>query len=167
MEIKRTFTVDRPIEKVWDVLGNDFGGAAKWATGLYHSEGYGAPQLAGASCNNRACDTNQGKIKEVIRVFDVDNHHLAYAVIEGFPGFVKSGVNNWRLTDLGDGRTRVDIHFIAVLQGLLGTIMRPMMGWQLGRVFDQALADFKIYVETGKPSSAKAKELAGRSGKAA
>lgn len=162
MEIKRTFTINQPVSKVWDILGNDFGGAAKWATGLYHSEGYGEPQLEGAACNNRACDTNQGKIKEVVRVFDAKNYHLAYEVIEGFPGFVKSGVNNWRLTDLKNGKTRVDIHFIAELQGFMGTVMKPMMGWQLGKVFDHALEDFKVYVETGKPSAKKAKEIAKR-----
>ncbi|WP_020566789.1 SRPBCC family protein [Neolewinella persica] len=159
MEIKRTITVNKPIDKVWDVLGNDFGSAAKWATGLYHSEGYGVPQLAGAACNNRSCDTNQGAIKEVVRVFDANNHHLAYEVIEGFPGFVKSGINNWRLTDLGNGKTKVDIHFIAVLQGIMGTLMKPMMKWQLGSTFDQVLEDFKVYVETGKPSAKKVKEL--------
>ena len=40
MEIKRSFTVDQ----VWDILGNRYGEAHLWATGLYHAEGYGAPQ---------------------------------------------------------------------------------------------------------------------------
>ena len=159
MEIKKSLILNAPIDRVWDVLGNDFGGAAKWASGLYHSEGYGAPQLAGAACNNRACDTSFGKIKEVIRVFDAKNHHLAYEVIEGFPGFIKSGVNNWRLTSLGD-KTRVDIHFIAVTRGLLGKIMGPMMKMQMGKALGNAGEDFKAYVETGRPSARKAKELA-------
>lgn len=166
MEIKRTFIVNQPIEQVWDILGNDFGGAHKWASGLYHSEGYGKPQLAGASCNNRACDTSQGAIKEVIRVFDPAGYHLAYEVIEGFPGFVKSGVNNWRLKSMGQ-QTQVDIHFIAETQGLLGVFMGPMMKLQLGRVFDAVLDDFKVYVETGQPSLRKAKENQKRAAKAA
>ena len=167
MEIKRTFTVNKPIDEVWDVLGNDFGGAYKWGSGLYHSEGYGAPELEGASCNNRACQTNLGDIKEVIRTFDPQKHILEYEVIEGFPGFVKSGVNKWTLTPQGGKQTRVDVHFVAELQGLLGTLMRPMMGWQMGRTFDQVLGDFKYYVENGRPSPNKLKEINKRAAKAA
>ena len=40
--------------------------------------------------------------------------------------------------------------------------MKPMMKWQLSKTFDQVLEDFKVYVETGQPSPAKAKELANR-----
>ncbi len=166
MEIRTNFIVNAPAAKVWDVLGNDFGGADKWASGLYHSEGYGEPQLEGATCNNRACDTNFGKIQEVVKTFDAKNYHLEYAVTEGFPGFVKSGTNNWRLTPQGD-KTRVDIHFVGELQGVMGFVMKPMMKRQLGSALKQAGADLKAYVETGKPSAKKAKELSKAALKAA
>ncbi|MEL6355429.1 MAG: SRPBCC family protein [Bacteroidota bacterium] len=161
LEIKRTFTVNKPIHEVWDVLGNRFGEAYKWATGIYHSAGYGVPQTEGASCNNRACATSQGNIKEAIRTFDVRNYHLEYEVVEGFPGFVKKGGNNWRLSSKG-ARTQVDIHFIVETQGIMGFIMSPLMKKQLGKVFDQAVLDFKYYVETGQPSPVKTKENAKR-----
>lgn len=161
MEIKRSFTVNKPVAEVWDILGNDYGGANKWATGLYHTEGYGKPTHAGAPCSNRTCETAQGTITEAVRTFDAQNYHLAYEVIEGFPGFVESGVNNWRLTPQGE-KTKVDIHFIAITRGLLGSLMAPMMKWQLGKTFDRVLGDFKYYVEHGKPSPAKEKENAKR-----
>lgn len=159
MEIKRTFTVDKPIERVWDVLGNDYGGACKWGTGLYHSEGKDAPTLPDAEFDKRYCETNVGNITEKVLIFDPRHYRLQYAVIDGFPGFVKSGINTWTLRELADDKTQVDVHFIAVLGGLMGTIMKPMMRWQLSSTFDQVLEDFKVYVETGKPSAKKAKEL--------
>ena len=162
MEIKRTFTVNKPIAAVWDVLGNDYGGACKWGTGLYHSEGKGAPTLPGAEFDQRYCETNVGNLTEKVLVFDPENFKLSYEVIDGFPGFVKSGVNTWTLRQLGPNKTEVTVHFVAVLGGLMGTIMKPMMKWQLSKSFDQVLEDFKVYVETGKPSAAKAKELAKR-----
>ena len=91
MEFKKSIIVNQPINQVWEVLGNQYGEAYKWASGLYHSEGFGTPQLEGASCNNRACETSTGKIKEKIRVFDEQNYELEYEVIEGFPFFVDSG----------------------------------------------------------------------------
>lgn len=164
MEIKRTFTVDKPIEAVWDVLGNDYGNACKWGTGLYHSEGKGTPTLPGAEFDQRYCETNVGNITERILVFDPNNYKLQYEVIDGFPGFVKSGINTWTLRTLGRNKTEVEVHFVAVLGGLMGTLMKPMMKWQLSKSFDQVLADFKVYVETGRPSPKKARELAKRAG---
>ena len=92
-------------------------------------------------------------------IFDPQHYRLQYEVIDGFPGFVKSGINTWTLKELAGDKTQVDVHFIAVLGGLMGTIMKPMMKWQLSSTFDQVLEDFKVYVETGKPSAKKAKEL--------
>ncbi|MEM6395147.1 MAG: SRPBCC family protein [Bacteroidota bacterium] len=165
MEIKRNFTINQPADRVWEVLGNQFGQACEWVTGLYHSEASGNPASGNAQSVKRTCDTNQGKIKEEIRAFDPKNYHLSYAVIEGFPSFVKSGVNTWRLMPKGN-KTEVDVHFVAELQGVLGFLMKPIMRMQLGKVFDQAVNDLKVFVETGKPSQAKSKELAKRAARA-
>lgn len=54
MEFKRSFIVDQPIQEVWEVLGNQFGQAYLWASGLYHSQGFGTPKLEGASCINQS-----------------------------------------------------------------------------------------------------------------
>lgn len=160
MEFKREIIINEPIEKVWEVLGNQYGEAYKWASGLKHSNPYGNPKLSGASCNNRACDTATGKIKEVIRIFDTQNHTLEYEVIEGFPFFVESGVNNWQLTKLANNRTKVTMHLVVKTKGLVGTIMSPMMKMQMGKVIDPVPNDLKHFVETGTPSPNKAKELA-------
>lgn len=166
MEFKREIIIDEPIEKVWDVLGNQYGAAYKWAGGINHSNEYGNPKLAGAHCNNRACDTTTGKIKEVINKFDTKNYILEYEVIEGFPFFVQSGSNNWKLTKQGE-RTKVDMHLIIKTKGLFGTIMSPMMKIQMNKITAGVLDDLKHYVETGNPSPTKAKELAKLAKKAA
>ena len=166
MEIKRTFTVNKSIDATWAVLGNDYGGAYKWGTGLYHTEGKGTPTLSGAEFDQRYCETNVGNITEKVLVFDPKSYQLSYEVIDGFPGFVKSGVNTWTLRQLSPNKTEVSVHFVAVLGGIVGTIMKPIMNWQLSKSFDQVLEDFKVYVETGKPSATKAKELAKRRPKA-
>ncbi|MEO0468689.1 MAG: hypothetical protein AAF206_03640 [Bacteroidota bacterium] len=70
MEVKQQMIINQPIEKVWDVLGNQFGQAHLWASGLYHSKGFGLPKLEGAACSNRACETSIGNIKEEIISFD-------------------------------------------------------------------------------------------------
>ena len=79
------------------------------ASGLNHSKGYGAPTIIEAPSNNRACDLPSGKIKEVIRTFDPQNYELEYEVIEGFPFFVDTAINNWQLNEIGSDTTRVNI----------------------------------------------------------
>lgn len=159
MNIKKKITVNKNIEKAWDVLGNQFGEAYKWASGLNHSNAYGKPQLEGTTCNNRSCDTTQGKIEEVIRTFDSKNYILEYEVIDGFPFFVDTGINKWQLTANGI-TTNVNIDFNLKTKGLMGFIMNPMLKMQMNKLIGFALEDFKHYVETGQPSPRKVKELA-------
>ena len=111
MEVRKEITVNQAIDQVWDILGNQYASAYKWARGLYHSEGFGKPKLAGASCNNRTCDTSFGVIQEEIRTFDTQKYILEYEVIKGFPRFIKQGVNKWNLTKVDAGRTKVMMHF--------------------------------------------------------
>ncbi|MEN0048212.1 MAG: SRPBCC family protein [Bacteroidota bacterium] len=159
MEFKKSIIIDKSIEEVWEVLGNQYGEAYKWVSGLSHSEAFGKPTLEGASCSSRACDTTFGSIKEQVRIFDAQNYILEYEVVEGFPGFMESAINNWKLTKTGANTTRVDMHLTATTKGLVGKIMRPMMKLQMGKATANAVQDLKHYVETGQPSALKAKEL--------
>lgn len=158
MEFKREIIIDKPIEVVWDVVGNQFGEAYKWASGINHSESFGTPKLKAAHCNNRACELPSGKIKEVIRKFNPHHYELEYEVIEGFPFFVDSGINNWKLSKV-NGKTKVDMHLVIKTKGILGVIMGPMMKVQMNGLTKAVLDDLKQYIETGKPSAKKQKEL--------
>ena len=159
MEFIKTAVVDRPIEEVWEILGNQYGEAYKWAGGLFHSEGFGTPTLADAPFSSRACKTSQGDLTEEIRVFDPENYKLVYEVVKGFPGFVEVGKNQWSLSPLGN-KTQVHMHLVIETKGIMGAIMGPVMGMQLKKVVSTVLEDFKHYVETGNPSPSKAKEMA-------
>ncbi|TAI46862.1 SRPBCC family protein [Flagellimonas allohymeniacidonis] len=158
MNIKKEISVKKPVSEVWEVLGNQFDQAHKWATGLYHSQGSGMPKINGATCSIRECKTQQGKIREEIRVFDPENYVLGYEVVEGFPFFVKSGVNNWKLAQIGS-TTLVSMDFNLETKGLVGAVMKPMMKMQMTRIIENVLKDFKYYVETGIPSPEKEKEM--------
>lgn len=157
MDFKRSFTVRKPVDDVWEVLGNQFGQACAWASGLHHSE---VSARRGDRPTHRACTADFGDLKEEVLRFDPDEYVLAYRVLEGFPGFVDSGVNHWRLTGLPDGTTRVDMHLRIVTKGLVGAVMSPMMRMQMNGLTKQIVEDFTVYLETGRPSAKKAKELA-------
>ena len=157
MDIQKETIVNKPIEEVWDLLGNRYGDGYKWARGLYHSEVQGAPTIEGAVCSNRSCETSFGHLNEEIRVFK-PNEQLSYEVVEGFPGFIKKGVNNWYLTRISDHETKVAMRFVGETQGIAGAIMGPMMKMNLSKGLEGALYDFRHYLETGKPSPEKIKD---------
>lgn len=158
MDFKREAVINKPIAEVWEVLGKQFDEAYRWAASLNHSEGFGKPTLEGASCSNRACDTTQGNIKEVLQKLDHQNHVLQYRVIEGFPFFVDTAINTWTLTPKGGEATQLHMHCEMKLKGLVGAVMSPMMKWQLNTLFDEVVEEFTYYVEhDGQPHPRKVK----------
>ncbi|AXT49929.1 SRPBCC family protein [Aquimarina sp. BL5] len=159
MEFKKEIIINKQIEAVWEILGNQFGDVYKWASGLNHSKAFSPPVINGAPSNNRSCELPSGKIKEVIRKFDPSNYVLEYEVIEGFPFFVDTAINNWQLTKISSEGTKVNMHLIVKTKGLIGSVMNPMMKMQLKKQLIHIPNDLKYYVETGNPSQNKAKEL--------
>jgi len=110
MEIRKEITINKPVVEAWDVLGNQFTDAYKWARGLDHSVGSGKPTFEGANCSTRTCEVpGFGTIKEEIRKFDAQNHILAYEVVKGFPGFITTAINTWSLQKVGN-ETKVSMH---------------------------------------------------------
>ncbi|WP_299314803.1 SRPBCC family protein [uncultured Aquimarina sp.] len=159
MEFKKEIIINKPIEAVWEVLGNQFGDAYEWASGLNHSKAFGSPSINGAPSNNRACELPSGTIKEVIKKFDSSYYILEYEVVEGFPFFVDTAINNWQLTKISTQSTKVNMHLLVKTKGLVGSIMNPMMKLQLNKQLIHIPNDLKHFVETGKPSQNKAKEI--------
>ncbi len=159
MEIQKSIIVNKPIEQVWEVLGNQFSAAHRWASGLYHSEGIGQPTIAGASCSNRACETSFGSIKEELVTFDPEHYILSYKVTEGFPSFVELGQNTWTLSSQGS-QTKVMMTLQIKTKGFMGSLMAPMMKYQMGGLSSNVIEDLKHFIETGLPSQRKAKEVA-------
>ncbi|MBX2877271.1 MAG: SRPBCC family protein [Saprospiraceae bacterium] len=159
MNIKKEIIVEQPIHKVWEVLGDQYGQAYKWASGLDHSEALGLAKIEGAPCSQRSCQTNFGQITESVRKYEPSSYELEYEVIKGFPSFIDTAINNWQLQPAGKG-TKVFIDFKMKTKGFLGLFMGPLMKMQMNKVITNVLDDFKQYVETGKPSARKAKEIA-------
>jgi len=157
MTFERNILLNVSIEQAWQLLGPDYGKACEWAPGVHGSSLVGKT-ATGDTPTHRACATDFGDIKEQVTEYAPENYALAYVVTEGFPGMIKEGRNRWQLHQEGPNRTRLTMNMTINTGGLIGTLMRPLMKMQLGKVADQAVEGFKAYVETGKPSKAKTKE---------
>ncbi len=150
MKIITEIVIDRPVAAVWEVVGTRFGDAHLWASSITYSEGYGS-SIGGQVCESRVCDVQgMGRIREKLLKFDPSRYTLTYEVIEGFPFFVRRGVNCWSLSAEGD-RTRLRSSAEITAKGLIGALMLPMMKMQMVRVMRKTFDDLKFYVEHGVP----------------
>lgn len=159
MKIKTDFIINKPISEVWDVVGNQFSTAYKWASVLNHSEGSGV-RINNNVCESRTCDIQgMGRIREKLIEFDPAKYTLTYEVVEGFPFFVKKGANRFDLVAEGD-HTRVYSSAQFQTQGLIGVLMRPLLKIQMKSIIKKVAEDLKFYVENGQPHPRKKKNEA-------
>lgn len=155
MIIEKVITVNKNIANAWQVLGTEFANAHVWASPLSHSEGTGST-FNGSECNERSCDIKgMGKTREKLLQFSNENHSLSYVVEQGLPSMVKYATNTWTLTPLGQNQTKLNMKIDITMGGVMGFIMQPMTKMMMSKMSNTLLADYKYYVENGRPSEAK------------
>ncbi len=146
----------KPIDEVWKFVIEEFLGSHKWATGT-------------TSCRkgddsedfDRVCDTETGKLMDKITKIDDDNHLLEFSVT-GLPFFVRSVVSTWKLKQKSSTQTEIILGPRIEVMPIIGTIMQIPMKMAFNRLYPGLLDDLAIYVETGKPSPRKQKEIDSR-----
>ncbi|MBI5371829.1 MAG: SRPBCC family protein [Sphingobacteriales bacterium] len=164
MKLRKEIIVNKDIEAAWKVLGHDFATVHVWASAVNHSAGSGSP-FNGASCSERGCEIpGMGRISEKIISYSDTEHSLSYAVREGMPKMIKQAVNTWQLSSLGAGRSKLIMVMDITPGGFMGMLMQPMIRMMMSRMGSRIAADFKYYVENGRPSEAKLKALRKRKG---
>jgi len=159
MKIVNSIRVRAPVEKVWDLLGPNYVRAGDWASSVYVSSVRpGRPEVSGAPCIGRVCETSLGPFTELITEYEPSKWTLAYqATGEKMPGFVRSLVNRWTLVPAGSGETDVQMELNADIAPPFNLLMGWMMRLQFNKVLSQAIEEFKHFAETGRPHARKAK----------
>lgn len=158
MEIKKNILINSSIAHAWQILGHDFAHPYKWASSVNHSEGKGEP-TGSISCDERACKTVMGNIREKLTHYSDEEHTLAYDITEGLPVFVKTGKNTWHLEEIDDHTTELHIHMEFSFKSWAGW-MSSLMGSKMKQMVQELAEDFTHYAEKGKPHPRKVKAQA-------
>lgn len=154
--IKQEILIDATIQKAWQVLGPEFVDAYKWASSVKHSEARNHETMNGSNCTERGCSiSGMGKIKEKILQYSETEHILSYQVYEGMPKMVKYAANTWKLIDLGNGTTKLEMLIEMKTGGLMGGIMKGMMRKKITKMSKEIAEEFQYYVENGIPHARK------------
>ncbi|NOU47286.1 MAG: SRPBCC family protein [Bacteroidales bacterium] len=156
--IKQELIIKAPIQKAWQVLGPEFADAYKWASSIKHSEARNHETINGSTCTERGCNVSGiGNIKEKILQYSETEHILSYQVYEGMPKMVKYAANTWKLSDLGNGTTKLEMQIEMKVAGFMGNMMKGMMRKKMTKLSKQITEEFQYYIENGKPHPRKLK----------
>lgn len=163
MEIRRTATIDVPIEELWTIVAHDFADVGLWASSVHHSRTNDrAATPDGAEIGGRVCTTSFGDLREDFTHYDAENHTFGYRA-EGFPNFMTHAENRWSLRPLGPSRTEVAMHVTMGFNAFPGRLMKPLMRARVARALGDVLEELEHYAETGRihPRKVQAQRRAG------
>lgn len=156
IDLKFKRDINKPIDEVWKFVVEEFPNSHEWATGTtYCRKGDASEDF------DRVCETETGKLKDKITNIDNENHLLEFSVT-GLPFFVRSVVSTWKLNEISNTQTEIILGPRIEVMPVIGTIMQIPMKMAFKKLYPGLLDDLAIYVETGKASPRKQKEIDGR-----
>ncbi len=163
MEIERNMLLDAPIDRVWEIVGEEFADIGSWATAVPSSTVLEGDAVEGAPTAGRTCAVavpGFDYLEETLTEFDATTKSFTFEINAGLPGFVTNGYSKWQLHEESSERTRVELRSVIETKGLLGAVMGPMLKLNLKRTLKGIEKDLRHIAETGEPSPAKQRQLA-------
>ncbi|MEM7374415.1 MAG: SRPBCC family protein [Bacteroidota bacterium] len=146
-------TINKPIDEVWKFIIDEFHNSHEWAYGTMSCR-----KGTESEDFDRVCDTETGKLMDTITNIDDENHVLEFSV-KGLPFFVRSVVSTWKLKKLSNTQTEIVLGPRIEVMPVIGTLMQIPMKMAFSKLYPGLLDDLATFVETGKPSARKQKEI--------
>lgn len=144
--IEISIDVDVSAERLWDVVGNNFGEVAEITSVLNASHLEGKLEVGGA----RVCINPQNqRIVEKLTVFDPTTYRLAYDGVDGFPSWVTKASNHWVVEDSDESKSRLIMQPDIQLRWYFKPIW-PLMRLGVRAIIKKFAEEVKYYAETGK-----------------
>lgn len=153
--VRQQFTAKATAEKLWHVLGEDFGGLDKWSSLVPESS---LTRLSNGA-TQRQCTTAIGDFKETVTEFDESEMRVAYRVDEGAPPIVKLLTNSWEVSEGDSGLAMVNMEMRIQLAKAAPEGAADELKATFSDVSSQLVEELVYYVENGRPHSRKVKSL--------
>ncbi len=153
IDLKFTKTINKPVKDVWKCVFDDFSSAHLWATGT--------PTCRKGELHedfDRVCNTETGELQDTLIKVDKENFMFEFSV-KGLPFFVRSVVSTWKLKQLSVNQTQIILGPRIEVKPGIGTLAQIPMKLAFKRLYPGLLEDLATYIETGKPSPRKQKEI--------
>ncbi len=156
MDVRKSITINKPINEVWNLLAENFDKAQDWMSAIPRSDRKHSGNAAdNAPMIGRICELStrpNGPIAdETITLFDREKYRLGINVIPR-NGKIPVEQNNaiYQLKALGDNETSVEMTSDIQLK-TAGKVLYPVLKAGVGKSFAEQLEELKYYLENGKP----------------
>jgi hypothetical protein len=155
--------IEAPADRVWNIIAHQFAHIGEWATAIPASRPI--TETVGdtdAPVAGRVCDTGLRifpQVRETIVSYDESRRTFTY-VGAGLPAFVSEACNRWHVEPVDDHRSRVRLDATVETRGIVGRLLAlPFRLWA-AHAGTKMLDDLRHYVEHGRPSGRKQRQLA-------
>ena len=142
--------INKPIEEVWEVLGQQFAQVSDWASIFFQSEAGGEARFEGIDYSYRKVVTPAGANTQLLETFDTANHRLSYRLSEGAPEIAKAAYATWSCKADASGETIASFDFTLEPKMELDEAMATKMEMGLRKSALLLGEELKHYLETGE-----------------
>lgn len=149
MEIKVNVTINKSINEVWEIMGNQFAEAHLWSTNFITSKPGGEAKFEGLGYSHRDTTTERGNTIQELTSFDPNSYSLSYEITKGAPEIAKSAKSKWYLNETDEG-TVVRMDTVMEPKMELAEEMAKKIQMGLTASFNQLAEELKYFVENGK-----------------
>jgi len=130
VELLHTFAIPASADAVWEVLGEQFGDVAQFASGV-RSSSMDGPLCVGAT---RSCESEpfgpfpSSHITEQLVEFSREARRFTYVAGGDLPAFIPASTNRWSVQPVDAGNSRVSCHASLDL-AWWALPAAPLVGW--------------------------------------
>ena len=147
MRISKQFIVPAPVDKVWDVVRNQYTDIGSWASAVHASARKEGPADSVEVGTSRVCTTTLGAFEETVVELDETGRRLTYRVND-MPAYIKKAQNTWTLQPHASGGTLIELAGQVTFNPLYA-FMALMMRVQLSKILNNTIEELAHYVVHG------------------
>ena len=100
MKVKKEVIIEKKVEDVWEVMGNQFAQVDVWCSNFKTSKPGGKAKFPGLDYSYRDTTTDRGQTIQELDSFDPAKHSLNYHITKGAPGIAKKASAVWSLISI-------------------------------------------------------------------
>lgn len=149
MEFKVNVKIEKSIQDVWEVMGNQFAEAHIWSSNFITSKPGGEAKFEGLDYSLRDTTTERGNTIQELTTFDAKNYSLAYEITKGAPEIAKKAASKWYLKE-EENVTVAYMDTIMEPKMVLNEEMESKIQMGLTASFNQLALELKYYLENGE-----------------
>ncbi|MFT4603275.1 MAG: hypothetical protein ACI857_003463 [Arenicella sp.] len=149
MKIRTEIKIEKNPKATWEIIGNQFGDIAKWASFFKSSKATGENKFEGINFSARDSVIQGEENTHSLYIFDSQNYILAYTVTAGAPPFADLVKAQWALESSDENSCTASIEVNVDLKDMVPEEKATEVTMWLTKSGNEMLEELKYYTETG------------------